>query len=88
MKIHTLLLALALALCGCAKFTNVRHTWPDGAVSEITDKRVNMKSEAQFVFEQDTNGIKRISAGVRSGADAEAAYQLIGAGVSILKAAQ
>lgn len=79
---------LLLLLTGCMKSTRVVHQWPDGSATTVRDWRVNMQTEAGFEFVQDTNGVKIIRAGVRSGADAEAAYQMIGAGLKILGAAR
>jgi hypothetical protein len=78
-------IAAIATLAGCAKFTHVRHTWPDGSTTEVQDRRVNMRTEGSFEFEQATNGTKRVRAGVSSAADAEAGYELLGAGLKILR---
>lgn len=75
-----LMAALSGATGGCLKVTKARHTWPDKSTTEINDWRLNMKSEAQFMFEQDSNGVKRITAGLRSeGEGAEEFGTMMGA---------
>lgn len=90
MKIILPLLSI-FALCGCMKRTTVEHVWRDGAVTRLTDWRVNMRQDARFEFALDTNGVKTIRAGVTSGADPTAVatgQKLAEMGLELMKAAK
>lgn len=70
-KLLSLLAALALCVTAC-KSTTYQHTFIDGQIVKVTDRRFFVSTQADIAFEIATNGTKKATIGVKSDPQAQA----------------
>lgn len=71
MKIIVIMFAAALLLSGC-KSTSFSTKHSDGTVTKASDRRLFISTGADFSYEVNTNGTRKISATVQSSPATEA----------------